>query len=149
MTAVNKVIGFISIIISLGIITTSLGYGYEWQGAPGPGFVPFWAGVLIGVLGILMVIREMMAKSPRKSLFTREEIWQAAGGILSCTAGMLIAQVTGILIALGLTTVSIYRILGGKRWLTTCLLLIGTPLVIYLLFSVGLKLPLPQGYLGI
>ena len=116
---------------------------------PGPGFLPFWVGVILALLSLFLFVESGFRKGPAESVkFLAGEgrwpnvIW-TAGSLLGY--GLLI-EVLGFVISTLILLLFLFRFIGNQKW---WIAFSGTSLVTlaaYLIFKVGLKVQLPRGF---
>jgi putative tricarboxylic transport membrane protein len=118
-----------------------------WSGsAPGPGFVPFWLGVL------LVAASAMLAARKTRPAF----IVDATGAprirpsvIVALTAGAaLLTLVTGFVVASGVFMAATLTYLRPGHARSNWIAAFVTPLAVWLVFVRWLGVPLPAGPLG-
>lgn len=119
--------------------------------APGPGFIPFWSAVVLGVFTILLVIVSTL-KGQLKAKITdlwKGMQWQRVGWILcALLLYLLLLPRLGFLITtFGLMVLAMATIKRGRLWLLGINALI-IVLASYLVFNVFLDVKLPKGPLG-
>jgi hypothetical protein len=118
---------------------------------PGPGFIPFWSGVTLGALSIILVITSILRKKAEGKI---TNLWKGMGWrrVIAISASLfiyaLLLSELGFLIAtFGLLTLLFSMIGRPKLWIQVVKALI-TVLVTYVVFSLWLDIPLPNGILG-
>jgi putative tricarboxylic transport membrane protein len=119
---------------------------------PGPGLLPFMAGVAVGMLALLLLVTGTLKKEAGGRI---GELWTGTTWkkvALVCTSLVVYAVVLtrlGYLIAtFGLMTL-LFGILGRARlWIRVAVALV-TVLVTYGLFHLWLDVQLPKGLLGL
>lgn len=138
--AISTCVCLISIPISIGTLHS-----------PGPGFLPFWSGVALGIFSIALIITSILKEKVEekisnlwKGMDWHKVIWVLAAlfiyAILLPSLGYLIA--TSGLLAFLLSLLSRQRL-----WIPVVSAII-TAVVSYLLFYVWLDVQLPKGILG-
>lgn len=128
--------------IILGALFAGIAYGYKLGTAArmGPGFFPFWLGLILILLGIGVTLGGLRKAGPAVDKFHWVPIAWVLGsivmfGLLFKITGMLIA---GILLVVGSS-------LGGDKFVLrdVTLLAVGLSIFCALVFVGGLKLPIP------
>ena len=112
---------------------------------PGPGFFPFWGGVVLGVLSIVLIVR------PRRGATAWPSIRPQSGKVLlvigALLAYLLLLEPLGFVAVTFLFLLLLFR-LERRGWRFSAVsAAIGT-LVSYALFQVWLKTQLPTGPFG-
>jgi putative tricarboxylic transport membrane protein len=114
-------------------------------GRPGPGFFPFWGGVVLTVLSLLLLVGALR-KRDRSG-------WPAIGSpkLLVVMAALLgyvvLLEPLGFVIVTFLFLLLLVR-LGGRRWASSGVAALLGTLGAYALFQLWLKTQLPSGPLG-
>ncbi len=138
----------LSIFISFGSIPLKLGT----LANPGPGFFPFVAGAILGILSLASLIERIFSSSGKGE----KSSWPAKGGIrrliqtsLALIFYVLFLEKAGfILITFCLLTFLFWRV-GYQRWHVSFAGGLLFTLFFYFLFRVLLQVPFPKGWLGI
>jgi putative tricarboxylic transport membrane protein len=112
---------------------------------PGPGFFPFWAGVLLGILSLILLInslknRERLSLSGLKST----KFLLATGAIL---AYLLLLETLGFVTITFLFLLLLLR-LEYKGWMFSAASALAGTVAAYALFQLWLKTQLPAGPFG-
>jgi hypothetical protein len=128
--------------IGLGALFAGIAYGYKLGTAArmGPGFFPFWLGLILVALGIGVALGGIRKPGSKVDKFHWMPILWVLGSI--CVFGLLF-KATGMIIAGYLLVIG--SSLGGDKFVLRDVLLLATGLVIFcaLVFVAGLKLPIP------
>lgn len=137
----------ISIFVCVESIQVSLGTFHS----PGPGFLPFWAGVVLGTFSIFLMVTSILNKKGNGKL---KEIWKGMGWkkvvwvLLSFFLYILLLPGLGYIITtFGLMTFMFSIIGRSKLWIQIMVSLI-TVLASYLIFYRWLSIQLPKGVFG-
>ncbi len=119
--------------------------------SPGPGFLPFGAGIVLGGLALII-----MLKSLRKTFGQKKAFWEERNRWPKVAMTLILIFVYGLLLdTLGflLTTFLImgflFRGIEPQRWRTVIAGAVLSALGSYLIFQVWLDVELPKGFLGI
>ena len=145
---------FLWILLAIGICTESIRLRV-WDPASGPvaGFIPFLAGILIGVSGLLMFLSGW---SRRLKKDQRERFWPDVTGtkrivyiLVGLCAMAFLMPILGFLITSILITAFMLRVIEPQRWTTVILTSLGCCLLVYWLFNNFLQVSLPKGFLGL
>ena len=122
---------------------------------PGPGYFPFGAGVLLGVIGLSLLVkalfRESLKRIPVVSTNPPGPLkWQ---NIILTLAGMLVyiflLSWLGFVLCTFLLMVYFVWIVGKQRWAVSLIASLSVTMASYLLFEVLLDAGLPKGILGV
>ncbi|KUO62533.1 MAG: hypothetical protein APF84_01935 [Gracilibacter sp. BRH_c7a] len=149
MRMANRVASILIIIFALVIIQQSLQFDYMVEGTPGPGFLPFWLGILIGLVALIPLIKTFTGfASKMANPFKPGEFNDFYIVIGSAIVLVIITPITGLLVALGLMVGGIAKLMGTKSWKTIVGLTVLTPVFLYGIFVFVLAVPLPKGIFG-
>jgi uncharacterized membrane protein len=129
---------------------------YWTANAPGPGFVPFWLGVLLACASVSMFMRRIRGGGAQASPYIAESqvLPDRATTIRVVTVVGLTAAAAGFTLVVGLVLASgmfmgatvAYLRPGHRRANVVATVL--TPIVVWLLFVRWLAVPLPVGLFG-
>ena len=137
----------VSIFVCLEAIWVSVGTFHS----PGPGFLPFWAGVVLGSFSILLIVTSVLKKKGGKKL---REMWKGMAwkkvllALFSLFLYILLLPGIGYII----TTFGLMLLMSGiirrsKLWTEVMIPLI-TVLASYFIFNTWLGIQLPKGIFG-
>lgn len=118
---------------------------------PGPGFLPLILGILLILLSLVLLVQ---AKKPSKTPAPAPPILQGGWKKVLYTLFVLVLatflfEPLGYLLTFFLLLILLIRGAGPQRWRTTLLIALFSALIIYLIFVLLLKQPLPKGLWGI
>jgi len=146
----NQVDGLFWLFISIFVCVQAIGSKIGTFQSPGPGFLPFWAGIILGSLSIILIITNILKKREEKitNLWEGTEWGKICLVLLSLYLYSILLTKVGYLI----TTFGLMIILFGikdrpKLWIQGLSALL-TVLMTYVIFYVCLKVLLPKGVLG-
>jgi len=113
---------------------------------PGPGFFPFWGGVLLATLSLILLVR---------SLRSRERInfgavrWSALVLVLTVLlVYLLFLETLGFVIVTFCFLLLLFRF-GQIGWIKSAASSIVATSLVYALFQLWLRVQLPRGWFGI
>ena len=121
---------------------------YQWwgSGGPGPAFVPFWLGLVMGLLALTMLIRSLRAPYPGEAWFPRGQGLRDMLVVLAVTvAYVALLDVTGMVVGTALYLAILIRYLGKHRWWVTLSVALGAGLFNWVVFVHWLRVPMPEG----
>lgn len=149
MRRADRIMSIIVLLFGLYVLITAFRLEYQLDSLPGPGFVPVWVGLTIVVLSLLILVGTFSRSADnRPGPFSAENIRNVVATLGGCALAMLLSSVTGFLVALGLLAGFLVRFFGTKSWTTTILVAVILQITLYLIFRLGLDVPLPKGLLG-
>lgn len=151
MNSHDQLSGFFWMAISIVVVCMSIQSGMGTFHEPGPGFLPFWSGVILGVLAMILVVTSSLRKREGtriRSLWAGRQWRNFILVILSLFIYATLLPRIGYLITTFGLMVLWYGLIGRRRlWIQGAGALI-TALVTYLIFCVWLKIQLPKGIFG-
>jgi hypothetical protein len=126
----------------------SLGLG-QW-GMPGPGYFPFGAGLLFGVISLCVTVSAMRKSStgehPKKS--SERLQWQnVALTLAAMLAYILIFKRAGFVIATFLLVFFFIRVIARQRWFHSIMVALSITVAFHVFFTMLLNAQLPMGLL--
>lgn len=150
MKRAEQVLGVILLLfaIYIGWESSLIESGAEF--GMGPGFMPFWLSVGLGITSAALLVRATMLPS---RLFNPTFSPDRAGGIrvILVLAGYLLAIILmkplGMPIAMAILTAATMPLFGSRNWKAIALTAILTLFGVYLVFGRWLGVPLPMGVL--
>ena len=132
-----------SVAFSVGAVKS-----YQWwgSGGPGPAFVPFWLGLVMALLALMMLVRSLKQQDPGEAWFPRGEGLRDILVVLAATvAYVALLNVTGMVVGTVLYLAVLVRYLGKHRWWVTLSVALGAGLFNWLVFVYWLRVPMPEG----
>ena len=123
---------------------------YSWWGSGGPGsaFMPFWLGVVMALLALMMLARSLKEKDPGPAWFPRGEGLRDMLVVLAATVAFVaLLKITGMIIGTALYLAFLVRYLGRHRWWVTVAIALAAALFNWLVFVHWLRVPMPEGML--
>ncbi len=143
--------GFFWIAISILVCIESIKSGIGTFRSPGAGFLPFWSGVALGTLAIILVASDILKEKggQKNTKLWENKRWSNVILILiSLLAYALLLPRLGYLITTFGLMAFLFSMIGRPRlWVRGVSALI-TVLVTYIIFYVWLDVQLPKGILG-
>jgi putative tricarboxylic transport membrane protein len=149
--------GGILLLLGGWIIFTSFSWRYYTSLGPGPGFLPFWIGLLLSGLGVLMFViniialRQCGAKEQgaySEHLFTvsrLKNVGLTAGPLAGC---IILLKWLGFILAISLLSLFLLQIVGKWGWIKSIILSVIVSVGFFWICKSLLYLPLPVGLLG-
>lgn len=127
-----------------------LGFGTFHQ--PQAGFMPFLAGLLLGLLALVDLISGLLTQWKREK--GDKEIWSEIGwGKITITLAVLFIYTAlfsplGFIIGTILLLLFLFRLMEPRRWWIVLIASLVTTGLFYIGFKIGLDSQLPRGLLG-
>jgi putative tricarboxylic transport membrane protein len=125
---------------------------YQWWGAggPGPAFMPFWLGLVMALLALMMLIRSLKENDPGQAWLPRGEGLRDMLAVLAVTVAFVaLLNVTGMVIGTALYLLVLVRYLGRHRWWVAVSIALAAAGFNWLVFVHWLRVPMPEGKLWI
>lgn len=145
--------GLVLLIISALICWGSILLPYGSIHNPGPGFLPFWLGIILGLMAIGLILNSTRQKEGAKmirDLLSEKIRWgKVLYVLIALVAYGYLMELLGFPIVTFLFMVFLLWFIDPQPWKSV----VGWALVgaigCYLIFEVWLKLRLPKGFLGV
>ena len=121
---------------------------YSWWGPGGPGsaFLPFWLGLVMGLLALGFLIRSLKAQNPGEAWLPRGEGLRDILVVLGVTVAFIaLLRVTGMVVGTALYLVILVRYLGRHPWGMTIAIAAAAAGFNWLVFVHWLRVPMPEG----
>jgi len=148
----NIIMGFIFMMIAVFAYVTAASFkGMVRSDNIGPSVWPKFLCILLGAFSFILIIQNLLSKETKDSEAEVEKTPQNFKRVvfLCLVIGifLILTNFLGIYIAIVfLAPISMY-LLGERKTIPIVSITIGMILFIYLIFQVGLKVPLPKGLL--
>lgn len=131
------------------IIVEARGWDYLGPDGPGPGFFPFWYGVGMVALSLLLVAASLVRRSSAPATPVN---WPEVGRAFVAWAGLALCvgllKVLGFVLAFGMFTFFLVAVMYRRPLRTALAVSAGLSAGFYLLFPILLNVALPVGRLG-
>ncbi len=125
-----------------------LGMGTLHQ--PGPGFFFFWAGIVVALLSLSVVVKSFGKRAPdgeKGSIFGKANVGKVGFVLLSLFLYALLMEPLGFPIVTLILFLFLLGVIEKKGWLFAVLVSLAVTGIAYLVFEVGLQSQLPKGVL--
>jgi putative tricarboxylic transport membrane protein len=142
----DQVSGLFWLAVALFAAAQGLSLGLGSLHRPGSGFFPFWGGVVLGLLSILLVVRSPARDAPGAARLRPESAKPvvATGAVLGY---LLLLEVLGFVPVTFLFLLLLFR-LEQRSWAFSAASAVAGAVGCYVLFQLWLKTQLPTGPLG-
>ncbi len=140
-----------AVLAALGvyIVMQSLAWEYSGPDGPGPGFFPFWYGVAMVALSLLLIVSSVRKGEAENGGAID---WPATGRALATWAAFALSIALmnwlGFIISFALLTFFIVAVIFRRSLLTAGITAAVSALAFHLVFPVALSVALPTGVFG-
>ena len=132
----------LSVAFSAGALKS---YAWWGSGGPGPAFLPFWLGVVMALLALMMLVKSLRETNPGETWLPRGEGLRDMLVVLAVTvAYVALLNVTGMVVGTALYLAILVRYLGKHRWWVTLAVAVGAAAFNWLVFVHWLRVPFPE-----
>jgi putative tricarboxylic transport membrane protein len=140
-------------ILAAGMILAAVRLPYGTIHNPGPGFFPFWLGVILGGMSIALFVQATRGKENERTLRNILEEDVRWGKVLLVLAALILyaflMDYIGFLIVTFLLMALLLRFIEPRPWKVVIGWALAGSVGSYLIFDVWMKLRLPKGFWGI
>lgn len=149
----DRVFAVICLGLGFWLILESLQFDYLSKFGPGPGFEPFWLGVLLALLAVFLFIDTIRRKGRKEDEKTMLPGWKSLGRLASIMLAMagfaLVVEVLGFTLSVFLFVTVLLFFLEGLGLPKSVFYGVMFSGFIFLVFQNWLGVDLPKGLLGI
>lgn len=149
----DRVFAVICLGLGFWLIIESLQFDYLSKFGPGPGFEPFWLGVLLALLAVFLFIDTIRRKGRKEDEKTMLPGWKSLGRLASIMLAMagfaLVVEVLGFTLSVFLFVTVLLFFLEGLGLPKSVFYGVMFSGFIFLVFQYWLGVELPKGLLGI
>ena len=149
MRRADQVSGFLLLLFGAGFVNGGSQFPYWTPNGPGSGFLPFWLGLVMAGLAVMLIVRaSRQAESGPAWLPGGRALARLVVVIVATTAFIWILPVLGMTLTTALFLVVLLRFLEGHTWTATLGVAVATAAANWLVFIRWLHVPFPPGVLG-
>jgi putative tricarboxylic transport membrane protein len=118
---------------------------------PGPGFLPFWGGIILVTMALALLVQNMKRQSSvRLTFFPEADSWKrVAATFFALIAYNLIFDLAGFTITTFLFIGFLVKFIFPQSWLKSFLVAVSAAILARLLFVNFLQTQLPKGFWGV
>jgi hypothetical protein len=148
--------GLIWVLLGIGMCLGSIKLKLGDFHTPGAGFLPFFAGALLAIFGLILLLstlfsqaREEKNAGNRKGLTVqhRKNFLNPLLTVVILLGYILLLEPFGFLLTTFVCLLLLFKLSEPRRWATPLILSSSTAILSYLVFSVWLQCQLPKGLL--
>jgi putative tricarboxylic transport membrane protein len=152
MKKADLITGIVLLVLSGLVIGEALRMPPSASFGPGAGFLPFWVGVILAVLAVLLlasVWTRQVTQKDTASPFPGKKALLAITGVLGGLAAYIfLIEVLGFLVDTFLYVAFLLGVVERERWRMTLSVAFFTTVGLYLIFQVLLTIGLPKNMFG-
>lgn len=152
MKKADRITAIVLLVAAGGICWNSLQWPLMEEFGPGHGFMPFWLGVLLGVLAIVLLVQAARIPAEEDEP-TRFPAWQGAKAVLLAILAMgvnaLLLENIGFILSTLILVPFMMAVVLREKWKLTVYTTLGVTALLYVVFQVLLNINLPKSPLGI
>jgi putative tricarboxylic transport membrane protein len=146
MIKADRWIGLVLVVFSLYVCVESVRLGLGSYRQPGPGFVSFWSGTILGILSLALIAVAHFGRTGNR------DPWHSPGRVLTVFAAMLgfalVLEWLGFVLAAFLLVAVLLKAVENRGWAFSLGVAILVALASYVVFDLWLRAQLPAGVLG-
>ncbi|MFH1122164.1 MAG: tripartite tricarboxylate transporter TctB family protein [Pseudomonadota bacterium] len=152
MRKADRISGTFCLLFSAFITIESYRLGLGVLHRPGPGFLFFWASIVLGLLSLVVLSRTWTEKErPDREvdIFRGENLRKIPLVLMVLFLYASLLETLGYILVNLLLFLAIFGAIERKSWRFTVLVSIAVTTAAHLIFDVALKIQLPKGLLGL
>ena len=151
MTSADRYTAALLLALAAAFSAAALKYYRYWdENGPGAAFLPFWLGLVMAGLALLMLLRRPRAADAGADWLPRGEGRKRVLVVMGMTiAFVALLKVLGMILGTALYLAAIIRFVGGHRWWVALAVAVAAAGFNYLVFARWLRVPFPEGVLWI
>jgi putative tricarboxylic transport membrane protein len=146
----DRVSGSFWFLFCLFIIYQSYKLGLGSLYEPGPGFLFFWAGIVVAILALIVVLKSFgaqPAEEVKEAPTGRRTVTKVILVLVSLFVYALLMEWLGFFIVTFLLFIFLLGVIEKKKWWFAILVSVAVTLFAYLVFETALQSQLPKGIL--
>jgi putative tricarboxylic transport membrane protein len=151
MRRADQITGIFMLIFSVAVMEGGRRMPPSNTFGPGAGFLPFWLGVAMAILSIILLVnatREPVQASGRSPFPKGRPVVAILETVAALAAFFLLLETLGFLVSIALLTAFLLRAVEREGWLTTLMVAVANSAGLYVIFQMLLGVSLPKNILG-
>jgi putative tricarboxylic transport membrane protein len=139
-----------AVLAALGvyIVMQSRAWDYYTLDGPGPAFFPFWYGVAMVALSLLLIVNSARNSNGSSATIDWRAMGRALGTWLAFAVSVALMEFAGFLISFALFTFFIVAVIFRRPLAIAGVVAVASALAFHLIFPVALSVSLPTGPFG-
>lgn len=148
-SAVEAVVALLLLALGIIVVVNSLALGAGWNSdGPGPGYFPFYTGLILAVSGTAIFCQTVFAKTRDRSVFVGgEELKRVLSVLIPAIVYVLAICLVGIYVASAVYIALFMMVLGRFSALKSIFIGVLINVVFFMMFEVWFRVPLYKGWL--
>jgi putative tricarboxylic transport membrane protein len=151
MRRADQITGIIMLIFSVAVMEGGRRMPPSNTFGPGAGFLPFWLGVAMALLSIILLVnatREPVAAGGPSPFPTGRPVVAILETVVALAAFILLLEPLGFLVAIALLTAFLLRVVEREGWGITVLVGVANAIGLYVIFKMLLGVSVPKNLFG-
>ncbi len=146
---VDQVSALVWVVVGIVVIIQSKGLKYMEEYGPGPGFLPFWLGMGLILLGLALLVQVTFSRKEKEdiSLPSKYAAWQMFLVMLGYFGFSFLGEKLGFLLCIGLLFLFLLVVVERRGWKFSLAISIISTFAFWAVFELGLQMRLPMGFL--
>ncbi|MBW1799166.1 MAG: tripartite tricarboxylate transporter TctB family protein [Deltaproteobacteria bacterium] len=151
MKKADRISGLFWFLFAVIIVIKSYRLGLGKVVEPGPGFLFFWAGIVLGIMSLAIIFGSFKRKKteePDKPIFGSISFRKILFVLVAVFLYALLIETLGFILVTVMLFIFLLCVVEKKGWLLTILSSFSVTIAAYLVFQTWLGTQLPRGILG-
>jgi len=124
-------------------------YDYWGENGPGPAFLPFWLGLVMALLALMLLVGALRSADAGDSWVPRGDGLRRLLLVLGATTALvLLLKVVGMILGTLVFLIGLFRFLDRQSWPVSVAVALGIAGLNFVVFSYWLRVPMPVGLFG-
>jgi putative tricarboxylic transport membrane protein len=145
----DRITGYIFLIIGVVGAWSSTYLSMGKFRHPGPGFLPFGLSIALALLSLVLIFGNWKKNEAPVPFWPRRTWLRPLLGVAILILYALVVNLLGFLITTFIFLIIWMWLIEHLRWRIIISISIGTTAALYLIFSLFLEVPLPQGFINL
>jgi hypothetical protein len=144
--ATDRITAALLVVFAVAFAVGALRYYEYWgPGGPGPAFLPFWLGVVMSLLALMMLVKALRNRDAGEAWLPRGQGLRHTLVVLGATSLFVaLLKTVGMILGTALFIAGLVRGLGRHRWWVTLAVAVAAAGFNWLVFVHWLHLPFPE-----
>jgi len=151
MRKADLITAIVLLLFSAFVIWESSGMDLYVEFAPGYGFLPFWLGILMAILSILLFVdawRRPAARDEPAPFPSRQALINIVLILIGLGMYAFLMEIAGYILDTVLLVLLLLGVVEKEKWATTLIVAVVITAALYVIFQVLLGVNLPKGIFG-